>query len=127
MRPMVRIAFNLQLGEAAGHFEIAVPQAFFEPASAGAKPEGPAVTAPAAADLERNLELLGEATVELEVRLQGPTLPFEELMELKAGQVLTFDYSLETPLEAWVNGAVPVPGYVVSAGRKRAFQIEEPL
>jgi flagellar motor switch protein FliM len=125
-RPMVRIEFTLQLGEQTGRFEIAVPQAFFEKASPEPRAEA-AVIAPPQADVERNLALLENAAVELEVRLQGPTLEFKELMELKAGQVLTFDYSLRKPLEGSVNGVVPIQGFIVSSGRKRAFQIEEPL
>jgi len=82
---------------------------------------------PSPADFERNLALLEDSAVDLEVRLQGPTLEFEDLMDLKAGQVLTFDYPLRKPLHASVNGAVTIEGYVVSSGRKRAFQVEESI
>jgi flagellar motor switch protein FliM len=127
MRAMIRIAFTLQIGEQTGGFEIAVPEAFFETA-AGAEERGePARSGPAEADLERNLALLGDAGVQLEVRLQGPTMEFEKLLALRAGQVVTFDYPLDTPLKGWVNGTVAIPGYIVSSGRKRAFQVEEPL
>jgi flagellar motor switch protein FliM len=124
-RPMIRIVVQLQFGEQAGSFEIAAPQAFFEAAAPAEQKE--LSGSPSAEDLERNLALLEDAVVELEVRLQGPTLEFEDLIDLKPGQVLTFDYPLRKPLHALVNGDVTVEGYIVSAGRKRAFQIEEPV
>jgi hypothetical protein len=39
--------------------------------------------------------------------------------------VITFDYSLDRSLHGLVNGDVAVMGHVVSAGRKRAFQVEQ--
>jgi flagellar motor switch protein FliM len=75
--------------------------------------------------LKRNLGLLENAQVELEVRLQGPTLAVNEILDLQAGQVITFDYSLQKSLHGLVNGDVAIMGHIVSAGRKRAFQVEE--
>ena len=61
--------------------------------------------------------------VELEVSLRGPKLEFKELVALKPGQVLIFDYPLGQPVSASANGAVDLTGHIVSAGRKRAFQV----
>lgn len=116
----VRLAFRLQIGEQSGTFEIAVPQTFFDVAEA---PEVRAVEQPVA-EVQRNLALLGEARVELEVILDGPTMVFEEIANLAAGQVIQFDYPLQKPLRAVVNGALSIPCQIVSAGRKRAFQVE---
>jgi flagellar motor switch protein FliM len=127
MRQTVRISYTLQIGEQTGGFEIAVPQAFFEPSAPAGNQEDAAPPAPNQADVDRNLNLLQNAAVELEVRLQGPTLQFEELMNLRPGHVLTFDYPLRKPLQGSVNGVATIEGFVVSSGRKRAFQIEEPL
>ena len=62
--------------------------------------------------------------MKLEVTLEGPTMAFEELMRLKAGQVITFDYPIQKPLRATVNGAAAMTGHIVSAMDKRAFQVE---
>ena len=122
--PMVRLEFKLQMRDQAGSLEIAVPRQFFETAAPPEQPQ-PAADAPDSADFERNLALLGNAAVELEVKLQGPKLAFKALMELKPGQVLSFDYPLRKPIHASVNGTVALAGHIVSAGRKRAFQIEQ--
>jgi flagellar motor switch protein FliM len=124
-RSVVRIGFDLQLGGQAASFDIVVPRIFFETAGPGQEQEEDPTSAAPAAKLERNLDLLKQAVVELEVTLQGPTLTFGKLKELKAGQVVTFDYSLNKPLTALVNGSVAITGHIVSAGRKRAFQVEE--
>ncbi len=80
---------------------------------------------PAMEEIQRNLELLEDAAVHLEVTLEGPTMAFSDLTALKTGQVVKFDYPLGKQLQALVNGSVPITGHIVSSGRKRAFQVEE--
>ena len=98
---------------------------FFAPADAQVPEKETRGIAPPEEDVQRNLELLTEAVVDLEVLLDGSTMMFGELAALQTGQVLTFDHALGKPVRAVVNGAIGMPGHVVSAGRKRAFQIEE--
>jgi flagellar motor switch protein FliM len=122
--PLVQLDFLLNFGPDAGGFSIAVPQSFFDTASAAAVKESATLTTPQA-NLDRNAALLKEAIVELEVLLEGPTMLFGELAALTPGRVVTFEYPLRKPLRAVLNGAVRMPGHVVSSGRKRGFQIEE--
>jgi len=117
---LLRLTFALRLGELAGSFQIAVPQSFFEIEAAAAAPE-PRQTA----DVERNAALLEEATVELEVVLDGPTMLFQELARVGPGQVIRFDYPLQRPVRAVVNRTISFPCQILSAGRKRAFQVED--
>jgi flagellar motor switch protein FliM len=119
---LVQLGFALQLGEQAGSFQIGVPQAFFEPA---AGPIENTSIEPAAEDVQRNFALLADAKVELEVMLNGTTIKFQELADLSAGQVVRFDYPLQKPLRALVNGEISIACQIVSAGSKRAFQVEE--
>lgn len=122
--PLLRIGFTLHFGEQTGTMEIAAPQAFFE-MPAPAQVEESAENMPAMEEIQRNLELLEDAAVQIEVTLEGPTMAFSDLTALKTGQVVTFDYPLAKKLQALVNGTVPISGHIVSAGRKRAFQVEE--
>jgi flagellar motor switch protein FliM len=117
---IVHLAFRLQIGEQSGTFEIAVPQTFFDAVEPA---EAPVVEQPIAG-VQRNLALLGEARVELEVILDGPTMVFEEIANLAVGHVVRFDYPLQKPLRAVVNGTVSIPCQIVSAGRKRAFHVD---
>jgi flagellar motor switch protein FliM len=117
---LVRLAFRLQLGEQSGTFEIAVPQTFFDAVEPVKAPEIEQPTA----EIHRNLALLGEARVDLEVILDGPTMVFEEVANLTAGHVIQFDYPLQKPLRAVVNGTISIPCQIVSAGRRRALQVQ---
>jgi flagellar motor switch protein FliM len=124
-QPIVRINFDLKMGGRPGSFEIAAPQSFFDAGNPVAEQQVTASAVPSPADVDRNLSLLEDAIVELEVTLKGPTLEFQDLMQLKTGQVMTFEYPLAKPLNASVNGAVRIAGHIVSSGRKRAFLVAE--
>jgi flagellar motor switch protein FliM len=122
--PMVRVGFDVELRGHTGSFEICVPHSFFEAVlpSASTQPAAPSA-GPPDADVQRNLGLIENSVVELEVSLRGPKLEFKELANLQPGQVLIFDYPLGQPVSASANGAVELKGHIVSAGRKRAFQV----
>lgn len=122
---LLRISFDLQLAEQPGHFEIAVPRSFFDAAAPARESQELVVDAASQVDRERNARLLEEAEVELEVLLEGTQLSFGELRALQQGQVVRFDHGLHEPLRGVVNGDLSVIGHVLSAGRKRAFQVEE--
>jgi flagellar motor switch protein FliM len=122
---VLRISFDLQLAEQVGHFEIAVPRSFFDSLAPVHEPQEPAAEAPSQLDRERNARLLQDAEVELEVLLEGTQLSFRDLRALRQGQVVRFDHGLNEPLRGVVNGDVSVIGHVLSAGSKRAFQVEE--
>ncbi len=122
---VLRIAFDLQLAEQSGHFELAVPRSFFDAVAPVREAQELVVDAPSQLDMERNAHLLEDAEVELEVLLEGTQLSFRELRALRQGQVVRFDHGLNQALRGVVNGDLSVIGHVLSAGRKRAFQVEE--
>ena len=126
-RSDLQLSFELQLAGEAGHFEIAVPSAFFAPAMTVQVPQEVAANAASKADIERNARLLEDAEVELEVRLDGPRLLFKDFLALRQGQVVKLDHGLNAPVRAVVNGDPSLTGHILSAGRKRAFQVGESL
>jgi flagellar motor switch protein FliM len=71
----------------------------------------------------RALRALNLSTVLLDARLQGPTVLVEDLLRLRIGDVMTFDYPVERPVDFLVNGALKYRGHMASTGRKMAFQI----
>jgi len=117
--PLVRVPLDLAWAGRTGTIAIAVPEEFFEGVSRRTD-----LRSTGAAESDRNLRLLEDASVEIEVVLRGPTLPFEQLMALTQGQVVTFDYPVERAVEASLNSEVWMSGHVVSAGRKRGFQVD---
>jgi len=122
--PIAKILFALQFGEQKGEFEIAVPQGFFETEKEVTETPAELVKIAPSGDMERNLALIEDARVGVEVTLNGPALVFRELLELKPGQVVTFDYPLSRPLQASVNGAFTMTGHIIGVQKKRGLQIE---
>ena len=122
---LLRISFELQLAEHFGGFEIAVPRSFFDVVAPAGESQELAGETASQVDRERNARLLEDAEVELEVLLEGTQLSFGELRALRQGQVVRFDHGLHEPLRGLVNGDISVIGHVLSAGSKRAFQVEE--
>ncbi len=76
-------------------------------------------------DHARVFRLLQPAKIKAESVLQGPRLPVSQLLDLKQGDVVAFDYPLERPLDLLLNGENKFRGEVVITGRKRAFQVLE--
>lgn len=71
----------------------------------------------------RMLRLIRPANVQIDARLQGPALTVDDLLKLKVGDVLTFDFPLQRPVDLIINGKKKFEGRIVQAGRKRAFDI----
>lgn len=73
----------------------------------------------------RIMNLVKPATVHIDARLNGPTLQVRDLMKLDEGDVLTFDYLLEKPIDLTLNGKLKFKGSMAALGRKKAFQIQQ--
>src|SRR3984893_14715286 len=72
----------------------------------------------------RVLRLTRSAHIRLDSRLSGPAMSVADLMDLAEDDVLTFDYPVGRPVDLMVNGRLKYHGHVVTAGHKRALQIE---
>lgn len=72
----------------------------------------------------RVFDLVKPATMHLDARLRGPRLAAEDLMKLEEGDVLTFDYPVQKPLDLLVNGKLKYRGFPSGIGRKKAVTIE---
>jgi flagellar motor switch protein FliM len=73
----------------------------------------------------RILRLIKPASLHLDVRLEGPTLPAEEILALEPGDVLVLDYPIERPVQVHINGVPKFRGLIGTTGRKRAFVVQE--
>src|SRR5262249_487938 len=68
---------------------------------------------------QRILRLINPARIFVDTRLAGPTLQVSDLMELEEGDVLTFDYSVEKPVDLLLNGSLKFKGFPATTGRKK--------
>ena len=56
-------------------------------------------TAASEEEQQRVLRLTRPAQIQVDARLQGPTLRLEDLLKLNEGDVLAFDYSVNKPID----------------------------
>ncbi|HEU0120316.1 MAG TPA: flagellar motor switch protein FliM [Bryobacteraceae bacterium] len=125
---VVAITLEIRIGESVGMMNIGIPsivikmlrQKFDQGWSnrrAGASEEEQA----------RVLRLIRPAQVQVDAKLQGPTLRMEDLLKMNAGDVLVFDHSTNKPIHCVVNGKLKYLAQVVVSGNKRALQLTEPF
>ena len=77
------------------------------------------------AEQARVLRLLRAASLTLEARLEGPLLSVRDFLALEEGQLLTFDFPVDRPVDLLVNGTKKFRAQMVSTGKKRACVVEE--
>ena len=123
---VVSIGVEVRIGESVGMMNIAMPsivikmmrQKFDQQWSVRKTHANPA-------EQVRVLRMLRESTLELEARLEGPTLTIGDLLKLSEGHLLMFDFPVEREVELLVNGTHKYSVQMVSAGRKRACQVDK--
>src|SRR4029077_10079210 len=123
--PVVAISIDIKLEEGGGRLNLAVPtESLGMQGGDGDAQAIPRKVEASEAEQGRMLELLREAKVTVEANLQGPMLRVRELLELKEGDVLTFDHPIGEPVGGFVNGKRKFAAQIVSTGKRKAFQIE---
>jgi flagellar motor switch protein FliM len=75
----------------------------------------------------RTLRLLRPAHLFVDARLRGPTMGVATFLDMQEGDVLALDYPVHRPVDFTVNGQLKYTGGIVALGRKRAFQIRQPI
>jgi flagellar motor switch protein FliM len=123
--PVVAVSIDIKLEEGGGRLNLAIPTEIVTMQGEGADAQStPRKVEASEAEQGRMLELLRDAKVTVEAHLDGPMLRVRELLELKEGDVLTFDHPIGEPVGGFVNGKRKFAAQIVSTGKKKAFQIE---
>ncbi len=78
-------------------------------------------------DHSRIMRLIPPANVEAEVRLAGPKLCLDNLLQLEPGYVLAFDHALNKEMDLVLNGQTKFLGHIVKTGNKLGFRISAPV
>jgi len=122
---VVCIGVELRIGETVGMMNIAMPSIVIKMMRHRFDQQWSVrKTHASEAEQMRILRVLREASLSLEVRLEGPTLTVRDLLELSEGHLLTLDYPAGRSVELLVNGAHKFAGQVVSTGKKRAYLVK---
>ena len=123
---VVAIAVEIRIGDSIGMMNIAMPSIIIKMMRQKFDQQW-SVRKTESTDIEqlRILDLIREASMTLEARLDGPTIRMEDLIRLEQGDILSFDYPLHRPLECSINGRQKFRGRMVASGEKLAFQVKE--
>src|ERR1700730_16122673 len=123
--PVVAMSIEIKLEEGGGHMNLAVPTEILTMTGEDGDAQSvPRKVEASEAEQARMLDLLREAKLTLQANLEGPMLQVREVLQLKEGDVLTFEHPVEQPLTGLINGKQKFAGQIVSTGKKKAFQIE---
>jgi flagellar motor switch protein FliM len=96
--PMVTMSFDIKLEEGGGQMNLAVPTEILTMQGEDDAQSAPRKVEASEAEQARIVDLLRDAKFTLEANLAGPMLRVRDLLELKEGNVLTFDHPIEQPL-----------------------------
>jgi len=122
---VVAVAIEIRIGESIGMMNIAIPSIIikmmrqkFDQQWSVRKSESTNV------EQGRILDLIRPSLVQIDVSLEGPALTMQDLMKLEEGDVLSFDYPVDKPLDMLVNGKLKYHGHIATVGQKLGFAIE---
>lgn len=125
---VVAITLEIRVGEATGMMNIGIPSIVikmlrqrFDQGSSHRKSH------PTKQEQDRVMNLIREAKVYCDARLQGPTVKVADLLQLGEGDVLVFDYPVERPINLLLNGKLKFQGNMGSTGNKRCFSLTNVL
>lgn len=123
---VVSIGIEIRIGDTVGMMNIAMPSIVIKMMRQKFDQQWSVRKShPNEAEQSRILNVLRDAAVTVEARMEGPTLTVRDLLSLSEGYLLTFDYPVDRPVEILANGVHKFTGHVVSTGRKRACQVEK--
>ncbi len=124
---VVAASIEMQVGERPGILRLAVPALLVKTLRQRLEEERPSHKPAASPEEEqRLLPLLQRAEVRVAVRMQGQTLSLRNIVAMKPGSILMFDYPVDRPLDVFVNDTNRFRAGLLNTGRKLAFCIEPP-
>ena len=123
---VVAISIDVRIGEASGLLNIAIPSITLKMLGQKFDQQWSARRTEATeSQQEKVLQIIQEAEVQVDARLRGPTLSVANLLKLKDGDILAFDYPVERPLDVLIGGRPKFRGQVVCTSKKRSVVLEE--
>ena len=119
---VVAVGMEIRIGETAGMMNICVPSIIIKMLRQKFDQQWSLrKTETSEQERSRILGLIKPSQIKVDVRLRGPSVTVLDLLRLKTGDVLQFDYNVNRPVDLLLNGTHKAVGHVVSRGRKRAF------
>jgi flagellar motor switch protein FliM len=125
---VVAISMEVRIGESTGMINLGIPSIIIKMLRQKFDQQWSVRKTQATEDEHvRLFRLIRPSILKIDARLRGPTLRVEDLLKIEEGNVLAFDYPVDSSLDFLINGKLKFHGNIVSTGRKRAFQIDKPV
>lgn len=123
---VVAVAIEIRIGDSIGMMNIAMPSIIIKMMRQKFDQQW-SLRKSASTDLEQSrvLSLIRTSRLESEVLLSGPGLLLRDLMNLEQGDVLSFEFPSNRPLDLLINGKKKYRGEMVASGRRAAFRVLE--
>lgn len=123
---IVAVSIEIRIGEVSGMMNIGIPSIIIKMLSHKfAEQWTIRKTESTEEDTQRIYDRVRNSKVEMDTRLRGPNLKLSDLLKLKNGDVLTFDYPATKPLSVELNGKLKHRCHIVVSNKKRSAKILE--
>jgi flagellar motor switch protein FliM len=118
------VAIEIRIGDSIGMMNIAMPSIIIKMMRQKFDQQW-SLRKSASTDEEqsRMLDLIRTSALHSEVVLTGPHLLLKDLMNLEQGDIVSFEYPTNRPLDLVLNGEKKYRGEIVNAGRRAAFRV----
>jgi flagellar motor switch protein FliM len=120
----VATGIEVRIGGAIGMMNLAIPSLILKMMRSKFEHQGGRRGRNREGDAARMFKLVQQAGLSLEVRLHGPKLRLDDLLDLEPGDLIPLDYSVARPVDCLVNGKFKFRGQVAGSGSRTAFVIE---
>jgi flagellar motor switch protein FliM len=125
---VVAVAIEIRIGDSIGMMNIAMPSIIIKMMRQKFDQQWTLrKSASTEQEQTRVLNLLRTAQLPSEVLLAGPQLLLRDLMNLNEGDILSFEFPTQRPLDLMLNGQLKYHGEIVNAGHRAAFRVTECL
>jgi flagellar motor switch protein FliM len=123
---VVAVAIEIRIGESIGMMNIAMPSIIIKMMRQKFDQQW-SLRKSASTEVEqaRVLGLIRTAELPSEAVLAGPQLLLRDLVNLEEGDILSFEFPTDRPLDLKLNGHKKYIGEMVNSGRRAAFRITE--
>jgi flagellar motor switch protein FliM len=121
---VVAIGMEMRIGEGAGLMNITMPSLMIKMMRQKMDQQWSLRKSSSSPNEQaRLLRILEPAYVRVDSRLTGPTMRLGDVLQLRPGDVLAFDYLTTKPVECTLNGQVHFLGEIARLGKKRAMRL----
>lgn len=125
---VVAVSIEIRIGELSGMMNLGIPSIIIKMLSHKFAEQWTVRKSEAKEEeIQRVLKLVRPSKLQIDARLRGPNIHMHDLLQLKAGDVLSFDYPISKPLDVEINGLRKFHCSIAVSNRKRSVKVLGPV